>query len=305
MSANEERVLIHRLAAGELDAVEEEQARALMATRSRVGRAIRSAEGAAGPRAGAFPEPPPLAREPAVRGADAPAHARRWSSRVHRPPRSGRSETRRSAVDALPASVRAARAWRACLFTRAFRRVEPSPGAHLFHLREIRRDDGLSVELEFYAGDVLAVHSEVLLSPPLPAPISRHRAASSAPSQIVRDLVRLGAARGRDEVSGRAAALPGVMSRVRLALGRRAEGSAAAILSRGPARRARCRRRSAPGHAGQRLVDHAAAARDGQSAAEPERRRPRAAVGASTLGPRIRGCARSGSSRSSSSTWPC
>ena len=49
------------------------------------------------------------------------------------------------------------------LFSRAFRRAEPSPGAHLFHLREIQRDDGLSVELEFYAGDVLAVHNEVLL----------------------------------------------------------------------------------------------------------------------------------------------
>src|SRR5262249_55173756 len=39
----------------------------------------------------------------------------------------------------------------------------PRPGAHLFHLREIGREEGLPVELEFYAGDVLALHNEVLL----------------------------------------------------------------------------------------------------------------------------------------------
>ena len=177
MSANEERVLIHRLAAGELDAVEEEQARALMERNPELAALFEQLKGLLARVTEAFPEPPPLGesrpfvelmhrlttgavepRPPAAadwaiqsRLTDAPLRYYRREPPSHVP-----GDAVRGPRVAGQRGVRG-------LISNLFRVAEPSPGAHLFHLREIQRDDGLSVELEFYAGDVLAVHNEVLL----------------------------------------------------------------------------------------------------------------------------------------------
>lgn len=170
MSANEERVLIHRLAAGELDAVEEEQARALMERNPELAALFEQLKGLLARVPEAFPEPPPLSESrPFVEL----MHRLTTGAVEPRPPTAARSiEARRAEAPAMhylraPAprvlgdAVRE-RGTRG-LISSVFSAAEPGPGAHLFHLREIQRDDGLSVELEFYAGDVLAVHNEVLL----------------------------------------------------------------------------------------------------------------------------------------------
>lgn len=177
MSANDERVLIHRLAAGELDAVEDEQARALMARDPELAALFEQLNELKARVPKAFPEPPPLResrpfvelmhrltpggdepRPPATAAfaiesglADAPSMYYR-----REPPSRGLGDAVRGPRAAGQRGVRG-------LISNLLSVAEPSPGAHLFHLREIQRDDGLSVELEFHAGDVLAVHNEVLL----------------------------------------------------------------------------------------------------------------------------------------------
>lgn len=181
MSADADRILIHRLAAGELDALEEEQARARIEADSELAALLEQLQDLQSRVRASFPEPPPpgdsrafvelmqrltsRAVDPrASRDVAAPASAERAVTSL-RDPRQAQRGRRRVRDDAT------ARFDRSLFVQRSGGRVtdspllsaDPGPGAHLFHLREIPRDDGLSVELEFYAGDVLAKHSEVLL----------------------------------------------------------------------------------------------------------------------------------------------
>jgi hypothetical protein len=177
LSANEERVLIHRLAAGELDAVEEEQARALMGQKPELAVLFEQLKELRARVPQAFPEPPPFGESrPFVElmdrltaGAVEPSSpaAADWaieSRLTDAPLRYYRRELPSHVLgDAVRGPRAAGRRGMRGRTSNLFSVAEPSPGAHLFHLRDIQREDGLSVELEFYAGDVLAIHSEVLL----------------------------------------------------------------------------------------------------------------------------------------------
>jgi hypothetical protein len=160
LSAEEDRTLIYRLAAGELDAVEEERARALVAREPELAALLEELRDLQAQVDAAFPAapPPPESRAflalmkrltaGALERVPAPRAARRALHRVDAVLLRGPHETDRIVSGPL---------------TRSVARREPESGAHLFHLREIPRDDGISVELELYAGDVLALPSEVLL----------------------------------------------------------------------------------------------------------------------------------------------
>jgi hypothetical protein len=178
LSTEEDRLLIHRLAAGELDSAdEEERARALIAREPELAALLTELRDLQARVRAAFPEPPPPRESRAFLAllerltpaalarpaAPAPAPQRFAGELAYAPVSSSRSQARGEADEARvydrPPSERATRR----LVRGAFRGPEPDTGAHLFHLREIPREDGLSVELELYAGDVLALHSEALL----------------------------------------------------------------------------------------------------------------------------------------------
>ena len=166
MSADEERILIQRLAAGELDAVEEERARTLIARDPELAALLDGLRDLHARTRAAFPEPPPARQSRAFVQL---LQSLTPGAPTTRRPAEYRTMARSRLVDVLgdadetrvlgrPPGERGMRG----LVRRTFRRPEPV-GAHLFHLREVPREAGLSVELELYAGDVLALHSEVLL----------------------------------------------------------------------------------------------------------------------------------------------
>jgi hypothetical protein len=178
VSAEEDRLLIHRLAAGELDSADEEKrARALIAREPELAALLGELRDLEARVHAAFPEPSPpresrafvalmerLTPAALARPAAPPAPRRLEDENLHAPASYLRTASRADAAAAPrvsegPPSERAMRGF----VRRAFRGREPDAGAHLFHLREIPREDGLSVELELYAGDLLALHSEVLL----------------------------------------------------------------------------------------------------------------------------------------------
>jgi hypothetical protein len=177
LSTDDERIVIHRLAAGELDAVEDEQARELMRRNPELAALLEQLTELQARVPEAFPEPPPWgesrpfvelmhrltlgAVEPRPPAAAPTTEFRLLDAPLREVPRASAPRFSGVAERGLPRAS-GPRGMRG-LFARTFYRARPRPGAHLFHLREIQREDGLSVELEFYAGDVLAVHSEVLL----------------------------------------------------------------------------------------------------------------------------------------------
>ncbi|HVN41119.1 MAG TPA: hypothetical protein VMW19_23385 [Myxococcota bacterium] len=166
MSTQDDRILIHRLAAGELDALEGERARALIERDPELALLLEQLNDLQSRVQAAFPEPPQLGERPAFVEA-----MRRLSAEGAEPYGSVDLEgplrapgARRVATSSAPRSSLMSRLRSlASVDLTSYGGDEPSPGAHLFHLREIRREEGLPVELEFYAGDVLALHSEVLL----------------------------------------------------------------------------------------------------------------------------------------------
>jgi hypothetical protein len=177
VSTREERILIHRLAAGELDALDGERAHSLVERVPDLARLLRHLEELEARVQLAFPEPPPLGdrREFAelmdrlsgggVEPAAPPLPVR---GRDLRGMRAAQSPLREAEIIQLrDVPVFAARRVASSDYVSSAPGApwpgDRSPGAHLFHLREIRREDGLPVELELYAGDVLALHSEVLI----------------------------------------------------------------------------------------------------------------------------------------------
>jgi hypothetical protein len=165
LSTDEERSLIHRLAAGELDALEEVQARALIEREPELAALLAQLSDLQSRVRAAFPEPPPLGESRAFVGLMDRLAAAGFDEQPPADATWSMGERTRALDDAAPSAplVRAARRSLAFRGEATPRAPEASPGAHLFHLREIQREDGLSVELEFYAGDVLAVRNEVLL----------------------------------------------------------------------------------------------------------------------------------------------
>ena len=170
MSTQDDRILIHRLAAGELDALEEERARALIEREPELALLLEQLNDLQSRVRSAFPEPPPLGERQAfveaMRRLSAEGAEPYGSLDLGGPLRAPRAQ--RVATSSAPRSPMSRLRSRDSVDLTALRDTrflgeEPSPSAHLFHLREIRRDEGLPVELEFYAGDVLALHHEVLL----------------------------------------------------------------------------------------------------------------------------------------------
>jgi len=174
LSADEDRSLIHRLAAGELDALEEERARALLAREPELAALLAELQDLQARVRAAFPDPPPPRESRAfvalmqrlTSGGPAPRPMPRAAPPLaadlaYAPASYSRSESTAAADEARVSDRRRSERAMRGLARRAFRGPEPDAGAHLFHLREIPREDGLSVELELYAGDVLALHSEV------------------------------------------------------------------------------------------------------------------------------------------------
>ena len=165
MSTQDDRILIHRLAAGELDALEGERARALIERDPELALLLEQLNDLQSRVESAFPEPPPLGQSPAFVEAMRRLSARDLDpySSLDRdvPVRAPRAQ--RIATSSAPRPMMSRLRSRAPVDLTSLGGDEPSPGAHLFHLREIRREEGLPVELEFYAGDVLALHHEVLL----------------------------------------------------------------------------------------------------------------------------------------------
>jgi hypothetical protein len=165
VSAEDDRILIQRLAAEELDAVEEQEARARIEREPALAGLLEELKDLQSRVRAAFPEPP------AIGG------SRAFAERLQRlmpTPQAVESRGWAEAVlsiDSAPAdALLRTRLARARGPERGFVRGKPAllqrlidVQAHLFHLREIRREDGLAVELEFYVGDILAVHSDVLL----------------------------------------------------------------------------------------------------------------------------------------------
>lgn len=177
MSREDDHILIHRLALGELDEREARLARSRIEADPTLGELLEQVQDLQARVRDAFPEPPPL-----------PPGARAFVEMLRRvtpgsEPAGDRrfAEARRPAApalaleDALPAYLRVgsgdailvgerAREEEAALRdeSRALASA-PDAGAHLFHLREIPREGGLALELELYAGDILALRSEVLL----------------------------------------------------------------------------------------------------------------------------------------------
>lgn len=169
MSSDRDNELIYRLATGELDSVEEERAQALLREKPELAALLEEIRALQAEVRSAFPDPPPMDDQRAfvelmrrLSGSDSPVDP--WMAReaevgsraafdVGEPAffRNRREDVRRTRFGIERSSmVRSERS-------------EASTGAHLFHLRELARDDGLSVELEFYAGDVTTTKSEVLL----------------------------------------------------------------------------------------------------------------------------------------------
>lgn len=185
MSTEAERALVQRLAAGELDPAETERARALLEQDPELAQLYRALADLGALTREAFPEPPPLGdtrafvtmleeltplrvdawREPLsemrrVRAAQYDQLRALESPPEEAPPRTtGRVWEEIEQPAPSPRALRTVRARLGRLSSRA----APPPEAHLFHLREIPREDGLAVELELHAGDILALHSEVLL----------------------------------------------------------------------------------------------------------------------------------------------
>lgn len=160
MSTESERILIQKLVAGELDASEQQEARALVERKPELRRLRDRLAQLASQVRKTFPQPPPIGD---VRGFL--ELMGRLSSRAPELPVFAEPFTRHDVVASrsLYAVPETLQQYRVFLTDSVAPAPEPSVGAHLFNLREIPRDDGLSVELEFYAGDVLAIRSEVLL----------------------------------------------------------------------------------------------------------------------------------------------
>jgi hypothetical protein len=167
LSREDDRILIHRLALGELDEREAGLARARIEADPALGELLEQLQDLHARVRDAFPEPPPLPGARAfvemlrrVTPGTEPAGDRRGAAARARAP--ARYVTDEAWEPVLRAADRAGESeW---VVRHALAPApEPDSEAHLFHLREIPREGGLGVELELYAGDVLALRSEVLL----------------------------------------------------------------------------------------------------------------------------------------------
>jgi hypothetical protein len=188
--ADQDRILIYRLAAGELDAAEEERVRARVARQPELAALLEELRDLQARVSAAFPNPP-APRDPSAfvelmqrlsSGEPEPREGVRASRSAALPsavadflrdspaagPRlgltsgRGRSQTR-GALRSLRSRLAEVRARARDSGGRSRLRREPEAQAHLFHLREIPREVGFPLELELYAGDLLALRSEVLL----------------------------------------------------------------------------------------------------------------------------------------------